>query len=187
MIGETTSAGRTRIRFAYPTCYERDGVLDTVDSAYADQWASGLGSAAFLGRLRNSSSIAGLVGEPANKQYTVLTASFGFKNFSRVLDFDPDVSISLLFEADTPFDSPIEASLPVVGIAIGVSVGAVVLVGLLVLIAVPSVRNKVFPFTRPEDSPESTSTLIEETPSRAEASGKWAPVRPSSSSVTNAN
>eukprot|EP01122_Echinamoeba_exundans_P000212 TRINITY_DN10188_c0_g1_i1.p1 TRINITY_DN10188_c0_g1~~TRINITY_DN10188_c0_g1_i1.p1 ORF type:complete len:567 (-),score=65.52 TRINITY_DN10188_c0_g1_i1:99-1622(-) len=186
-VGEARSINRSYIRFSYPTCYESDGAFATVDGAYADQWCSGFGSSNFLGRLKNSTSITKFSGEAGATQYSVLTASFSFKNFSTVLDYDPDVSISLLFDPDESPSSPPQVvsaeSLNFVGIAVGVSVAVVVVAGLIVLLAVPSVRQAIFPFAGHESVKDKPVTL--DTEDDQTRGARWATVQPRNGSLRN--
>jgi ABC-type phosphate transport system auxiliary subunit len=70
-----------------------------------------------------------------------------------------------------------------VSIAVGVSVAVVVVAGLIVVLAVPSIRYTVFPFTMHESSKEKSITLDAEN-ERSESS-QWASVQPRTGSLTN--
>eukprot|EP01122_Echinamoeba_exundans_P003310 TRINITY_DN1342_c0_g1_i1.p1 TRINITY_DN1342_c0_g1~~TRINITY_DN1342_c0_g1_i1.p1 ORF type:complete len:644 (+),score=35.78 TRINITY_DN1342_c0_g1_i1:327-2258(+) len=129
-------------------------------------------------------------GDWQNEEALLYLLPLGVKQFFQVLEIDPTVSLTLAFGADDPDPSPSTRSpaapgtidnastYSTVGIAVGLSVTAAVLLVVAIVLLVPSIRAKVFPFLKKREESdmlpkEDIDDHSPDTPLRDTKGGGW--------------
>eukprot|EP01122_Echinamoeba_exundans_P007964 TRINITY_DN2551_c0_g1_i1.p1 TRINITY_DN2551_c0_g1~~TRINITY_DN2551_c0_g1_i1.p1 ORF type:complete len:629 (+),score=43.50 TRINITY_DN2551_c0_g1_i1:137-2023(+) len=182
----TTQTNKTRMTYDYVLSIYSDD-LNLADSSQAsieaNRFPYPLPSGTWLSRLREAGGVANITNMPEQQQSMVLPVEFSFLPFVNRAVYDPDVSITLLFDPSTgdPMDPPQVITDVNNAITVGVIVAIVVVI---VVVAVGLTVGAVFLFPylarRKETAAELKVIDESETPADNRGSASWSKAQPRS-------
>jgi hypothetical protein len=203
VLAFSSLTGRLSVVYRFQVLYKRDGVDDFLDPRNPTNFLSpfevyGRGRAAeayfFPGNpvKPRFDAYASRNTDIFKDQAVVYLLPVAMKQFFHELLIDPTISLTLAIDSSTLVDTTppaVNEQLNIVAIAAPTAVAFVVAVPLIVVVAVPSLRNSVFPFlARQELSKTNLAAMdgedVESDPKRA-TSGPWKHGRTETVSITN--
>jgi hypothetical protein len=169
VVGRVTfKSQKLLVGVSVQACYERDGNPEFLNDLDLSPFLPGIGSLRAFSRRHLLNSKTPYTNISAVDQYVVLPFSAGFLNFNN-LSWDPDVTISLLFEAPLPEPNAQPSSVSEVDksyntnvVIIAVIVSVVALAAVIALVFFTEIKYHWLPFRKRSEELKGAQEPIDE-------------------------